>query len=41
LAARHASTLQTQLAGAMVAGVGVFLFLEQIEPPLLAVLISG
>lgn len=41
LAARHASTLQTQLAGAMVAGVGIFLFLEQVEPPLLAFLISG
>lgn len=39
--ARLASTLQTQLAGAMVAGVGVFLFLEQIEAPVLAYLISG
>ncbi len=41
LAARQASTLQTQLAGAMVAGVGVFLCLEQIEGPLIALMSAG
>ena len=40
-AARQASTLQTQLAGAMVAGVGVFLCLEQIEGPLIALMSAG
>ena len=36
----NGTALQPRLAGAMVAGVGIFLVLEQLEGPLLSVLIS-